>query len=346
MPEGDAVRRLGVSLTDLFAGETLRVTSPQGRFASSAALLDGQVLQRVHVHGKHMFIGFTPHAQPDPATPSPLASAPVSSEAAAAGRGVDEDLQWVNIHLGLYGTWRFSADIDHPAKGQMIHEHMREEEEAAARPGPVQSHKGERWHFFGDRPGPWQAPEPVGQVRMRLETDYAIADLVGPNRCEIISDEERHQTLSKLGPDPLEPNARADKDAQRFFVDTVRSRGRAIGELMMDQHVIAGVGNIYRADILFLAGISPTRPGKRMSVARLEQLWELTCDVMTRGYHAGRLDTIDPNDAPAELIVGDEEASRWYVYHRTGRPCLRCGTPVAEKLMQNRRLFWCPSCQK
>lgn len=67
---------------------------------------------------------------------------------------------------------------------------------------------------------------------------------------------------------------------------------------------------------------------------------------MNRGYNAGRLDTIDPDEAPAELIPGDEEASRWYVYHRTGRPCLRCGTPVAEKLMQNRRLFWCPSCQK
>ena len=79
---------------------------------------------------------------------------------------------------------------------------------------------------------------------------------------------------------------------------------------------------------------------------RLRELWVLICDLMNRGLAAGRLDTMDPYEAPNPPIEGDEEASRWYAYHRTGRPCLRCGTPIREALMQNRRLFWCPSCQR
>ncbi len=322
MPEGDAVRRLGVSLTDVFAGEGIHVSSPQGRFASSAARIDGWTFSEVSLHGKQMFIGFVPQ------------------------RDCEETQDWVHIHLGLYGTWRFSADESHPQRGPVMKNHAAEEAAAAARPGPVQSHKGERWNFFVEDGGVWTPPEPVGQVRMRLETDYAIADLVGPNKCALVSDEERIATLAKLGPDPLMPGAAQDQEACERFVSAVRSKKRAIGELMMDQSIIAGVGNIYRADILFIAGISPMRAGNRISEARLRHLWELTCMVMKRGYDARRLDTIDPADAPAELIIGDEEASRWYVYHRTGRACLKCGTPVAEKLMQNRRLFWCPSCQK
>ena len=69
-------------------------------------------------------------------------------------------------------------------------------------------------------------------------------------------------------------------------------------------------------------------------------------DLMNRGLAAGRLDTMDPEEAPNPPIEGDEEASRWYAYHRTDRPCLRCSTPIREALMQNRRLFWCPSCQR
>lgn len=322
MPEGDVVRRLGVSLTDVFAGESIRFTSPQGRFSESATALDGWFLSEVYVHGKHMFIGCVPQADYG-----------------------QTDL-WIHIHLGLYGTWRFSGDTTHPERGPLMLAHAQEEKLADARPGPVQNHKGERWHFFDTVGGVWNAPEPVGQVRMRLETDYAIADLVGPNKCVIISEEERQAALGKLGPDPLMPGSRSDVSARDSFVDAVHSRKRAIGELMMDQSIIAGVGNIYRADILFMAGISPMRAGNRISVARLRQLWELTCDVMNRGYEIGRLDTIRPEDAPEELIVGDEEASRWYVYHRTGRACLQCGTPISEKLMQNRRLFWCSHCQK
>ena len=183
-------------------------------------------------------------------------------------------------------------------------------------------------------------------MRLRLFNDHAVADLVGPNRCDLITDEERINAEAKLGPDPLDAGARSDAEAMERFAQVAHSKKRAIGEIVMDQSIIAGVGNIYRADALFLAGISPHRKGANISLKRLRELWVLICDLMNRGLAAGRLDTMDPDEAPNPPIEGDEEASRWYVYHRTDRPCLRCSTPIREALMQNRRLFWCPSCQR
>ncbi|PID97768.1 MAG: formamidopyrimidine-DNA glycosylase [Actinobacteria bacterium] len=322
MPEGDAVRQLATTFNDVFAGSICSVSSPQGRFAASAARIDGWRLETVEAHGKHMFMGFVEPNAPCPSAPR----------------------QWVHIHLGLYGTWRFTGD---PSSENPRHGLLNRLQGEPERPGPSGGHRAQRWSVTGSSEGGvWTPPAPVGQVRLRIVIDDAVADVSGPNRCELISDDERLHALAKLGPDPLVPGARDDTQAMATFVGGVRRRRRAIGELMMDQSVIAGVGNIYRADILFLAGISPMRRGDKISKKRAEDLWRLTCDVMNRGFAAGRLDTMDPEEAPREPIEGDEEASRWYVYHRTGRPCLRCGTPIAEKLMQNRRLFWCPQCQR
>ena len=113
----------------------------------------------------------------------------------------------------------------------------------------------------------------------------------------------------------------------------------------MDQSIAAGVGNIYRAEALFLAGISPMRAGNRLSVQRVGHLWDIVCELMTRGLEIGRIDTIRPADQPDPIPEGDEELARWYIYHRSGRPCIKCGTTISEKLMQNRRLFWCSNCQ-
>ena len=345
MPEGDAVRRLAGTLDELFVGGIVSASSPQGRFASSAALLDGWVMQRVRVHGKHMFIGFVPPI------PGERYEAGVSLlEGAAAGSGepiLGEDApwpdRWVHIHLGLYGWWRFNGDETVVDEGHGVAHRI-----PNVAKGEWNGHSETRWgEGFGEaKAGEWEPPEPVGAVRLRVYNDHAVADLIGPNRCDLITDEERITAESKLGPDPLDAGARSDAEAMERFAKVAHSKKRAIGEIVMDQSIIAGVGNIYRADALFLAGISPHRKGTNISLKRLRELWVLICDLMNRGLAAGRLDTMDPDEAPNPPIEGDEEASRWYAYHRTGRPCLRCGTPIREALMQNRRLFWCPSCQR
>ena len=345
MPEGDAIRRLAGTLDELFVGGTVSASSPQGRFASSAARLDGWVVQRVRVHGKHMFLGFVP---PVPGRSYEAGVALLEGAAAGSGEPVLGEGEpwpdhWVHIHLGLYGWWRFNGDETVVDEGHGVAHRI-----PNVPKGQWNGHSETRWgDGFGEaRAGEWEPPEPVGAVRLRLFNDHAVADLVGPNRCELINDQERAAAEARLGPDPLDAGARADVEAAERFARVAHSKRRAIGEIVMDQSIIAGVGNIYRADALFLAGISPHRKGANISLKRLRGLWVLICDLMNRGLAAGRLDTMDPDEAPDPPIEGDEEASRWYVYHRTARPCLRCGTPIREALMQNRRLFWCPSCQR
>ena len=314
MPEGDAVWRLARTFDGLMRGRLVRVSSPQGRFASSASRIDGWTLVAVRAHGKHMFLGFAP--------PGAAAGAP--------------DL-WIHVHLGLYGSWRFSGDetFDAPASIGAPRVDVGE-----------RGHRAQKWApGSGDEGSTWEPPAPIGQVRLRLRTAHGVADLTGPTRCELVGDARRREVEEGLGPDPLAPGARGDEGARDRFVAGVRGSRRAVGELVMDQSVIAGVGNIYRAESLFLAGISPMRRGERVGVARLRALWVIVCDLMTRGTQLGRIDTVDPSEAPDPPIPGDEEASRWYVYHRSGRPCLRCGTPIAERPLQGRRLFWCPGCQ-
>jgi formamidopyrimidine-DNA glycosylase len=301
MPEGDVLHRLAATFDQEFAGRACRVSSPQGRFAASAARIDGRTVAGAHAVGKHLFVGF--------AGASPA------------------ELLWLHVHLGLYGSWRFAGDEDFAAPPSI-----------GAPRVPVEA--------VSPREGAWRPPEPVGQVRVRLSTDHGVADLSGPTRCELLSDAERRSVEAALGPDPLAPGASTDGAARRRFVDSVRARRRAVGELVMDQSIVAGVGNIYRAESLFLAGVSPLRRGDRVSPTRLGALWDIVCRLMAHGLEVGRIETVDPGDAPEPPLPGDPEASRWYVYHRTGRPCLRCGTPVREQAMQGRRLFWCPSCQR
>lgn len=356
MPEGDAVHKLANTFEEIFVGHQCAVSSPQGRFSSSAELLDGWVLAGARAVGKHMFLGFLP--------PSSY------SDKRTEGHCEEEIDHWVHIHLGLYGWWRFNGDASVLNAGHdVLH-----------RVGPKDTHRPERWGTGPlnppsggssalttttappEAPSPypeahpssvttsetleWEAPEPIGQVRLRILTAHAVADLAGPNRCELIGDADRCAVEARLGPDPLAQGARTDPLARQRFIDNIRSRRRAVGELIMDQSLIAGVGNIYRADALFLAGISPMRRGDRLSATRVGHLWDVICRLMTRALEAGYLVTMDPDEAPDPPLDTDPEASRWYVYHRSGRPCLRCGTTIAEKNMQQRRLFWCPTCQR
>ncbi|WP_137723626.1 Fpg/Nei family DNA glycosylase [Prescottella subtropica] len=181
--------------------------------------------------------------------------------------------------------------------------------------------------------------DPVGQVRMRMIGAASGADLRGPTACEIYDATQIAALESRLGPDPL----RADADPDRAWQRISRSR-TAIGALLLDQSVLAGVGNVYRAEVLFRHGIHPDRPGTAVSRAEWDAMWTDLVALMAVGVDAGVMHVVRPEDdhgAPSYA----KDRPRTYVYRRTGSACRICGTPIAHTVMKGRNLFWCPGCQ-
>ena len=323
MPEGHTIHRLAAALSELYAGRRLAVSSPQGRFAAGAARLNGLVLLGARAHGKHLFLPF-----------APAADLPLD----------DGAVVWLRVHLGLYGAWTFDGDAEFTAPHAIGAPRRRvgERGEHALRHGGGSALSGLSGGDGAAAPAPglWEAPEPRGAVRLRLAGEHGVADLTGPAACELLDAEGLAAVRRRLGPDPL----RADGDIE-VFVAGVRRRRRPIGELLMDQSVISGVGNIFRAETLLRCGVSPFRAGSRLSADRVRSLWRDLVPLMEYGVATGFITTVEATDVPDPLPEGDEEAARWYVYHRTGRPCLRCGSPVRERTAAGRRLFWCAACQ-
>lgn len=192
---------------------------------------------------------------------------------------------------------------------------------------------------FGEPP----APAVEGAVRLRLEGERAYSDLRGPAVCELIGPDEKQAVHDRIGPDPL----RADADPDAAWRLVSRSK-RDIGTLLMDQAIVSGVGNIYRAEVLFRHGIDPMRPGTAMTEAEWDAVWTDLVELMREGVKLGRIDTVRAEHLPEAMGREprvDRHGGEVYVYRRDGRPCLVCGTAVAIAKHQGRNLFWCPSCQ-
>lgn len=266
MPEGHVLHRLADELTVGFGGREVAVSSPQGRFAAEARLLDGSVLERARAHGKHLFVEFT-------------------------------DERVVHVHLGLIGTMTL---------------------------GPLR---------------------PVaGQVRLRLATDTTVADLRGPQGCRLTDPAHRAAMVARLGPDPLDPDA--DPSA---LLDRARRTDRPVAVVLLDQGMLAGVGNVYRAEVLFRLGLDPLTPASTLSRKSWLAIWQDLVALMAEGKRLGRIDTVRPEhepDAMGRPARRDDHGGEVYVYRRTDQPCLVCGTPVSRRELAGRNLFWCPTCQR
>ncbi|PYC76303.1 DNA glycosylase [Streptomyces tateyamensis] len=193
---------------------------------------------------------------------------------------------------------------------------------------------------FGAAP----APEPVGLVRLRLANQDHYADLRGPTTCELLTPAEKDAVHARLGPDPL----RADADPERAWHRISRSRS-TVAALLMDQKVLAGVGNVYRAEVLFRHGIDPHRPGRELTRAEWEPIWQDLVELMRAGAETGRIDTVRPEHTPEAMGRPprvDDHGGEVYVYRRAGQPCLVCGSEVRTEEHAARNLFWCASCQQ
>ncbi len=198
---------------------------------------------------------------------------------------------------------------------------------------------------FDVRSGVAEVPLPVGQVRLRIisaEAD-AYADLRGATQCELIGPTRRDEILAQLGPDPL----RADADPELAW-RRIKASHRSIGDLLMDQAVLAGVGNVYRAEVLFRHRIHPLRPGRTLRVSQWRGVWADLVDLMREGVVHNRIDTVRPEHTPGAMgreARRDDHGGEVYVYRRTAQSCLVCGTAVRTEVLVGRNIFWCPRCQ-
>jgi endonuclease-8 len=199
--------------------------------------------------------------------------------------------------------------------------------------------------LYGEfRTGRPPAPAPVGQVRLRILGERAWTELRGPTACEVLTAADKAAIHARLGPDPL----RADADPELAWRRICRSR-TDIGRLLMDQEVLAGVGNVYRAEVLFRHGVDPHRPGRDLGHATWLALWSDVVALMATGVRTGRIDTVHDRHTPE--VMGrpprvDDHGGEVYVYRRPGMPCLVCEVPVLTEVAAGRNLFWCPGCQK
>lgn len=254
MPEGHTLHRLARDQAPL-VGRTVRASSPQGRFADGAAVLDGRTVDGVEAYGKHLL-----HRYQD---------------------------RHLHVHLGLRG-------------------------------------------FFLHLPSP--LPEPRGQVRLRLDAGVEGWDLIAPMRCEVFDDDDRDRLLARLGPDPLRPDADPEEAWRRLS----EHRG-VVGVALLDQAVIAGIGNVIRTEALAACGINPHRPSSEVSRDDFDQLWRTSTEILRRAVDEGRIITVDHPDRTIP------EAEGRFVYKQ--ERCRRCGTPIVVEELAARTAYHCPRCQ-
>ena len=147
----------------------------------------------------------------------------------------------------------------------------------------------------------------------------------------------RHKLLRDLGPEPL-----ADDFRGAYLFETSRGRKRAIRDFLLDSQVIAGVGNIYANEALFVAGIRPTRPAGKITRAQYDRLTAAIRATLERALQAGGTTLRDFRNGRGEPGYFQLSLN---VYGRGGEPCLVCRTPIKTRRLGQRTAFYCPKCQ-
>jgi endonuclease-8 len=230
----------------------------------------------------------------------------------------------LHVHLGLQGDFTEGSGPLPAVRGALRLRMWNAE--AVKKPAGADASKPHRWYSEDDGSDNLP-PEQVAWVELR-----------GPMDCSVYSQDMWDKLLKRLGSDPL------NGDGPEKFVEKVKKSKKAIGELLMDQSVAAGVGNIFRAELLYRARLNPFAPGKEVEESTLRSIWKDAGVLMKAAMVDRRIVTTKPKDRPhSEGQALKEEAH--YVYRRQGRPCFVCGTKILTKVVAGRNLFWCPVCQ-
>ena len=225
MPEGHSVHRIARQFQLHFVGLPASLSSPQGRFAAGAAELDGHVM----VDAKAVGQADVPRVRPRPV--------PARAPRHVRGMGLRR-----RHHRRRDDGVRERADGRHTnQRGTILDSAGEDSLRSIGAPRRTRLRMSEQEKLEPDLEV--FPPEPVGQVRVRILTESAVADLRGPTACEVLRPDQVALVLGKLGPDALADHA---VEAEERFTASIRKRSTPIGLLLMDQGVVSGIGNVYR----------------------------------------------------------------------------------------------------
>lgn len=198
-------------------------------------------------------------------------------------------------------------------------------------------------------------------ARLRLEGPKHVAELRGPMICGLVDEVTRQAVIERLGPDPLH-DADLPLGAARAWSRITNSR-KTISELLLDQSVVAGVGNVYRCEVLFRHRVDPLTRGADLGRRLWQEVWDDLVVLLPLGMAFSQILTMqDQVDAAAEMVangsslaitesltserLGDHFDRRFHVYQRTGESCDRCGRRIRSQAIAGRTLYWCAGCQR
>jgi endonuclease VIII len=257
LPEGHTIHRAARDQHKMLVGQTIDVSSPQGRFFEGAARLDGQHCISVEAFGKHLLYQFA-------------------------------NAMTLHVHLGLFGRFR-----------------------TAKKP----------------------AAEPRGEVRVRMISATHVVDINGPNTCEVLDPADVLTLINRIGPDVLRKDANPDLAWARISKSRV-----SIGQLLMDQSVIAGIGNIYRSEILWRQNLHPRTLGRDLSRDMFDRLWADAVHLLEIGVKNNAIITVEG--------VRKSKSKYGERVNIFGKPnCPLCASAISNFEIATRRAYMCETCQ-
>ena len=188
---------------------------------------------------------------------------------------------------------------------------------------------------------PPDAPPPTAGTRLAMRSPGAVVYLSGPMTCRLVEPDDEDRIRAKLGPDPLLDGANATG-----FIDRLGRRRVPIGAALLDQAVVAGIGNVYRSELLFMRHLHPLLRADQVSERDAAGLWSTMRTELRRGERSGKIVTVKPGDVGARNRRALADDERLYVYQRDGFPCRRCHAIIRMTEVAGRKLWFCPACQE
>jgi endonuclease-8 len=199
------------------------------------------------------------------------------------------------------------------------------------------------WHLYRHGERWWRGPQ---AMRVRIDTDVWVAVAFDVPVAEFVTARQLQTTdpVAALGPDLLKAAFDRDEAVRRIIV----SGAMPIAQALLNQRLVAGIGNVYKSEVLFLGGVHPFTPAGAVPVAAIERLLDIARGLLQQNVIEGTPAAIQTFRSLRRTAPGADHDDNLWVYGRRGKPCRKCGTPIESRKMgvDARTTYWCPRCQQ